>query len=171
MRHLWIAAVAGLMLASGPASAGTDFLTYQGANAVQQGQGGDMKTVDGIDFWLDGSPPRRFQILGSIVDERHKTGLVGAIAMSGLEHDIAKRAHAAGGDAVILTASQDNVQGYVGGAHGSAYGNRYSAFGSSVASARPIESHASRFLVVKYLADDASPPAAAVPVLPHGAPW
>lgn len=164
-------ALAGLILAtsaliSPTASAGTDFLTYQGRDAVQEGRGGNMKVVDGVDFWLDGSPPRRFQILGSIVDERHKTGLIGAMAMSNLEQDIAKRAHAAGGDAVILTDAQDNVHGYVSSNFASASGNGYSAFGNSTGRTRPIESHASRYLVVRYLPDDPALPASAPPPTP-----
>ena len=142
VRGLTAAIVVFVTLASASiAAAGTEFLKYQGRDAIQVGQGGSSKVVDGIDFWIDGTPPRRFQVLGTISDERHKTGLIGVIAMSGLEHDVAKLAHEAGADAVILSGAQDNVEGYVGSTGSTAY-------------VRPIESHASRYLVIKYLPDD-----------------
>lgn len=139
--------IAGLIMAASvaagsPGSAGTQFLTYQGDDGIQKGQGGEAKVVDGVDFWVEGSPPRRFQILGTIEDERHKTGLIGMVAMSGLERDIAKKAREAGGDAVILSGSQDNVKGYVGSSSGSTF------------FAHPIESRSSRYVVVKYLSDE-----------------
>jgi len=151
-----LAAAVGLLLAS-PAPAGTQLLTYDGPDAIKQGHGGEKKVVDGVDFWLSGSPPRRFQVLGSIEDERHKTGLFGALSMSGLENDIARQARSAGGDAVILTDAHDNLQGYVGTGFGSAYGSRYGAFGSVSTFSRPVESHSSRYVVVKYLPDGAAP--------------
>lgn len=142
---------------SAVAHAGTQFLAYEGKDAIQDGRGGEKKVVGGIEFWLDGSPPHRFQILGTIQDERHKTGLIGAIAMSSLEADVAKAARAAGGDAVILMGEQDNVQGYAGSTFGNAqqYGNR--AYGNAYSHSRPIESHASKYLVVKYLPDPPPP--------------
>jgi hypothetical protein len=147
-----------------PAQAGTQFLAYQGPDAVKQGRGGDMKTVDGVDFWLDGSPPRRFQVLGVVEDERLKTGIIGLIRMSSLERDMARMVHSAGGDAVILTDARDDVLGIsstsFGGVSGSAFGTgsfvNFSASGSSTTFARPVESRASRYVVVRYLPEDPS---------------
>jgi len=48
--------------------AGPDFLAYEGRNAIHEGQGGEKKTVDGIDFWSNRDPPHRFQVLGSLTD-------------------------------------------------------------------------------------------------------
>ncbi len=140
--------VAGLILAAlataaTPVAAGTEFLSYEGRDAIQVGQGGERKVVDGIDFWLDGSPPHRFQILGSITDERWRSGLIGVIAMSALEHDIAKRTKAVGGDAVILSDSHDNIEGYSS-----------SALGNSTSITHAYGTHASRYVVVKYLPDE-----------------
>src|SRR5665213_3594899 len=78
------------------------FLAYEGRNAIHQGQGGEKKTVNGVDFWSNGDPPHKFKVLGSLTDRRHETGLVGMVRMSTLESDNAKAARAAGGDAVIL---------------------------------------------------------------------
>jgi hypothetical protein len=41
-----------------------DFVSYEGKDAVREGQGGERKTVDGIDFWSNGAPPRKFKIIG-----------------------------------------------------------------------------------------------------------
>jgi hypothetical protein len=100
--------VAGAMvvmaLLAGPAAwAGTGFLTYEGWDSVQQGRGGEKKVVAGVDFWMQGSPPRRFKILGSIDGARRKGGLAGMVSFSSPEDAVAKQTLAAGGDAVILT--------------------------------------------------------------------
>ena len=95
-----------------------------------------------------------------------KTGIYGMIRMHGLEPEIAKMARSAGGDAVILQGQDDDVIG--ASSFGSAYatGGRgwASAFGSSFMA--PIKAHESRYIVVKYLGDDAAgpSPAAALPI-------
>jgi hypothetical protein len=158
MRAAALAAVTGIGLALATAAhAGTQFLTYEGPDAVKQGQGGERKTVDGVDFWLEGSPPHRFQVLGVIEDERLKSGLIGFIRMSSLEGDMARLVHKAGGDAVILTDTHENLLGVVGSSFGSAYGNRFGAWGSATSFASPVESRASKYAVVKYLPDGAAP--------------
>ena len=94
-----------------PARAAPKFLAYEGKNAIHDGQGGDKQTVDGVDFWSDGDPPHKFQVLGSLTDRRHQSGIYGAIRMSDLDKDIAKAARAAGGDAVILQSEESEVIG------------------------------------------------------------
>jgi hypothetical protein len=161
-----------LAATAGPSIAGPEFLTYEGRNAVHEGQGGEKKTVDGVDFWMTGDPPHRFQVLGSLTDRRHQSGLIGAIRMSTLDPDIAKAAKAAGGDAVILESEDSdviggsayantNVSGYGGG--GAFHGNAFTVGGSHL-----IRKHDSRWMVVKYLPDDpaAGPPAAPIPPAP-----
>ena len=144
-----------------------EFLPYEGRNSVHDGQGGNRKTVNDVDFWSNGDPPRRYQVIGIITDERHKSGLWGLISMSNLESDIAKTAKGAGGDAVILVAAQDEVTGVVGSSFGDLTGSATasasggfasgnssaSGFGFGMSSA--IKQHDSRFLVVKYLPDAA----------------
>jgi hypothetical protein len=97
------AVVAAALLAGPAARAGTGFLTYDGWDSVQQGRGGEKKVVAGVDFWVAGSPPRRFKILGSIDGARRKGGLAGMIAFSSPENSVAKQVRQVGGDAVILT--------------------------------------------------------------------
>jgi len=141
------------------AAAAQEFLPYEGKNAIHDGEGGNRKTVNGIDFWTNGDPPKRYQVIGAITDERHKTGLIGLFSMSNLERDIAKAAKDNGGDAVILTDAKDEVTGVVGTSYGSATGSATGGmataqgFGSGFA--RPVKEHESRYLVVKYLADTA----------------
>lgn len=155
----------------GPASAvlASDFVAYEGKDAIQEGTGGEKKTVDGIDFWSNGAPPRKFQLLGFITDSRLKTGLVGMFRMSGLESSIAKEAKKASGDAVILTDSESETTGYVGQAqttgqanattNGSAYGNNYksttNAWGSSNTTTQTaaVKRQHTRYAVVKYIPD------------------
>jgi hypothetical protein len=129
-------------------------LTYEGRNAVHDGQGGDKKTVNGIDFWSDGDPPRRYKVLGSITDRRMETGIYGMIRMSGLEFDVAKAAATVGGNAVILEREGEDLLGVSGFNSAYATGNEYRAtgFGSSIRA--PVKAHLARYIVVQYLPDD-----------------
>ncbi|HEX3699316.1 MAG TPA: hypothetical protein VHV27_01450 [Phenylobacterium sp.] len=146
------------------AIAGPEFLSYEGPDAVQTGKGGEKKIVAGVDFWMDGTPARKFQVLGSLRDQRHETGLFGAIRMSSYETDIAKAAKAAGGDAVILQSESEEVTGRTGFADTQVNGTH--SFGSfsggafTSMMARDMKNHKARFLVVKYL-DQPQPPSPA----------
>ena len=129
-----------------------EYLAYEGRNATFSGQGGERRTVDGVDMWLRGTPPHRFVVLGSIVDRRHKTGLFGMVRMAMFDGDIVRLTKAAGGNAVILREQHDDVVGAVGSTFGSAnYGN----FNATTV-ARTIEKQQSEFLVVQYLPDEPS---------------
>jgi hypothetical protein len=165
------AITAGLMLAACAQSAiAQEFEPYESRTPqIHDGQGGERKTVNGVDFWMRGEPPRRYQFLGSITDERHKTGLWGLISMAGFEKDIAKTCKDAGGDAVILDTMSDEVTAVttdsfgsgnvtVSGAGNSASGSG-NWFGGGIAS--PVKHQHARFLVIKYLPD--APPAGAAP--------
>jgi hypothetical protein len=149
------------------AIAGPEFLTYEGRDAVHEGQGGEKKTVDGVDFWMSGDPPHRYEVLGSLTDRRHESGLYGAIRMSSLDDDIAKAAKANGGDAVILQAEDNDVIGVASTGTASAYATggpgwaNANGFGSRFS--RPIEAHDSRYLVIKYLTDPPPPAPAPTP--------
>ena len=91
----------------------SDFSSYEGPNAVQVGTGGEKHVVDGVDFWSNGAPPRKFQLLGFITDSRMKSGVIGWFRMHGLESHIADEAKKAGGDAVILVDAEAVTKGYV----------------------------------------------------------
>jgi len=151
---LAVASAANLALAG-------DFIAYEGKDSIQEGTGGEKKTVDGIDFWSNGAPPRKFKLLGYINDARLKSGLIGKLRMSGLESSIAKEAKQVGGDAVILADASAETTGYVGMSNTSAQasatnsGNQTTAqehswtTGATVA----VQKQHSRYAVVKYLED------------------
>ncbi|MFL6727968.1 MAG: hypothetical protein ACJ8FS_15865 [Sphingomicrobium sp.] len=128
-------AIALALLAS-PAWAGDQFSTYEGPDAVQAGTGGAKITKDGVDFWTDGTPPRKYQVLGFLTDSRHDKLLSGhAVGSSGL----AKRVREAGGDALIVMGQDERNSGIVGGING--------GFGW----ARSVHKITTKFAVVRYL--------------------
>ena len=49
--------------------ASTDYQPYEGKNNVYEGDGGTKVTVNGVDFWANGTPPRKYAILGMVVSE------------------------------------------------------------------------------------------------------
>jgi len=145
------------------AAAEPKFLSYEGRNSVREGDGGERETVDGVDFWMRGAPPRKFQVIGSLSDRRHASGLVGKMRMSALDHDIAKATRAAGGDAVILESEDRDVVGSIrsGDTNFSGYatpGGSYSGNASSFGISRPIVKHDARYIVVRYLAEEVTAP-------------
>lgn len=146
-----------------------DFIAYEGKDSVQEGTGGAKKTVDGIDFWSDGAPPRPFKLLGYIDDTRHKSGLFGLARMAGLEGSIAKTARKNGGDAVILITSEAQTKGIAtqshetGNATVSSYGGNQATVNGSTSGnswATRVENQHSRYAVVKYLVTEPSEPMA-----------
>ncbi len=161
------AGILALALVAGAASASPEFMSYEGRNSIHEGQGGERKTVEAVDFWMRGDPPRRYQVIGSLTNERHKSGVWGAIRMSSLDTDIAKAAKAAGGDAVILDAQGDEVTGVVSDDYENLSGNNgggmfnANAFGGG--SKRAIKEHNSRYLVIKYLPEASIPPPTTTP--------
>jgi len=158
----------------------TDFVSYEGKDAIQEGTGGGKKMMDGIEFWSDGAPPRIFKIIGYVTDSRLKSGLIGMIRMSGLDSSIAKEAKKAGGDAVILTNSEAVTKGSISNTHtnttstantsgninattsgnttAGTFGAATTASGQSNSTtfAAPVQQQHTKYAVIKYLADDSS---------------
>jgi hypothetical protein len=138
-----------------------EFVAYEGKNAIKEGEGGAKKTIDGVDFWSDGTPPYKFKIVGFITDRRHKTGLVGMFRMSNLESDIAEIAKNQGGDAVISISSESEVVGGIGQNFGTATGSATtmggvttgSAMGTSSMITQSVQKQNSKYMLVKYLKD------------------
>jgi hypothetical protein len=125
----------------------TEFQSWEGRNSVVEGRGGTRKVVDGMDVWTYGDPPRRFQVLGIIQDNRPG----GIIPMAQMKHDIVAKARQSGGDAVIILSSQSQLAGYYtsGSATAYGYGNFASAYGNSTTV--PLTRHTATFVVIKYL--------------------
>ena len=157
------AAALSLMLTFGLQRASAEgFTPYEGKDAVQEGTGGAKKTVDGIDFWSNGAPPRKFQIIGFMEDSRRKSGLFGMVRMASLEGSIAKIAKEQGADAVILVESGDEVVGIYsqnnqtvsGTASGSGNTTYMQGSGSGTSSSIGVKDHHSKYAVVKYLPEE-----------------
>jgi len=152
-----------------------DFTAYEGKNTIFDGNGGEKTTVDGVDFWSNGAPPRKFKLLGYIEDTRLKSGVFGKIRMSGLQSTIAKETKKAGGDAAILVDANAETTGSVGfsntnaQASATSYGNTATAQGHSftTGATAAVQHQHTRYAVVKYLeVDPASPSSTDVPVAP-----
>jgi len=136
-----------------------EFIIFEGKDSVREGDGGSKKVVNGMDFWVDGAPPKPFKLIGYITDRRHKTGLFGMISMSGLESSVVEVAKKNGGDAVIQVSSESETVGTAFNSTGTAnvtstgYGNtvKSSGFGTTNGFAAPVQKQQSKFAVVKYV--------------------
>ena len=87
----------------------TKFTEYHGSE-VLQGAGGEERSVNGIVFWQNGYPDRKYKILGVIEESRKHRLPLGRFSRifsdggnsDGRDSAIAKAAHEHGGDAVIF---------------------------------------------------------------------
>ena len=121
----------------------TEYKVYEGKGSAIEGKGGTKVIVDGMEFWDNGEPPRKFKVIGIIEDERPS----GRIQMSQLRSDIVKKARDAGGEAVVQMGSQSQILGYTHSGSASAYGN--SAYGSGMS--LPLSRNFAKFAVIKYV--------------------
>jgi len=104
-----------LLLVLLTACASVNYQPYEGkAGAVFEGQGGSKLVVDGIEFWDNGAPPRKFMVLG------YATGAIGAGAYADnmIRSGIAKEVKAKGGSAAILVNGNTSFRGIVQAAPG-----------------------------------------------------
>lgn len=85
------------------------FATYEGPDAVRTGTGGSKLTKHGIDYWISGSPPRRYRLLGRLTDARY-TAYHSDVAGS---PSIAKRVKQLGGNAVVVIHRRSNSEGAI----------------------------------------------------------
>jgi hypothetical protein len=90
----------------------TEFVEYRGPSDFQ-GQGGTVRTVDGIDIWQTGTPNRKYKVLG-VIDQSHydNHSLISMIASATKDSDLIKLVKAHGGDAVIVLGNRSAVTGY-----------------------------------------------------------
>jgi hypothetical protein len=154
----WIFMFALCLLVGGCAS--TNYSAFEGGRVVE-GTGGTKKTVDGIDIWNNGTPPRKFKVIG-IIDDVRRQSLIG---MAGYEGALVKKAKEAGGDGIIFLDSHSELVGYYnsgesGTAHttGSAYGygntayyqgqTTYQSYGSTTSA---IRNKVTKVAVIKYV--------------------
>lgn len=90
------------------AGCSTNYYPYSGSG-IYQGRGGASKNVDGVDIWLDGTPPRKFKIIGYITDSRHS----GRISLALRDSALAAAAKNNGGDGILLKAEQTTFYGAI----------------------------------------------------------
>jgi hypothetical protein len=124
----------------------TEYYTYSGS-PVMIGTGGASKNVNGIDLWITGTPPRKFQVIGYITDSRFG----GPIAMAGRNAGMAAEAKRAGGDGLIMSSDWMNQLGTysTGNAYAWSTGNSVNVTGNAVA--MPIIRREGRYYVIRYI--------------------
>lgn len=127
-----------------PAQAKPQFAAYEGPDSVQEGRGGTRMTRNGVDYWTTGAPPRRYQIIGIVTDNKC---LGSRLCGDPIDRPaIADMVKANGGDAVIVLGKSNDARGMVGGASAYGGGNFATGYGWSAA----ISDHASSMLVIRY---------------------
>ena len=80
---------------------GPEFQRYVGPSGETKGSGGTVETVAGVDFWQNGTPPRKFRILGEFDDEWRGGGL----ERSDMKY-LARHVKEQGGDAAIFVSAE-----------------------------------------------------------------
>lgn len=91
-----------------------DFQAYEGKNNLYEGQGGTKVVVDGIDFWANGSPPRKYSIVGVAVGEVGS----GVGDESLIRSSVAKVVRKHGGDAAVQVTNNSSFNGIVSAGSG-----------------------------------------------------
>lgn len=124
----------------------TEYYTYSGS-PVYVGTGGASKNIDGIDLWVVGSPPRKYTVIGYIIDSRPNRG----IPLLTMQADMASRAKKAGGDGLLLNLEQVNYAGTVSSSSFSTFANGNTLTGSGVGLSVPLSNRESRYYVIKYV--------------------
>ena len=136
----------------------TKFYSYSGAKVIT-GTGGASKKVDGIDLWIEGTPPGNFEIVGVIHDHRPGRG----ISMLLRDGKIAAVAKQQGGDGVLLSFDERETVGSFtsGNSYTTGQATAYKTLGgvqaygsantSSTAISQTITRRNSKFYVIRYL--------------------
>ena len=121
------------------ACAQTDYQVYEGRSGPQiiEGIGGTKQIIDGYEVWDNGTPPRRYQVLGvtSIEDFDNVFG------NQRIRSALASQIKAAGGDAAVVVDA-------MGG--GSGMGMAFSSRGG-FAAGPTFNKKQQRFQIIKYL--------------------
>jgi hypothetical protein len=152
-----IMTVSSLIILASCASHGPEFIAYND-NTIFEGHGGVVRSVNGIELWTDGSPDRKFRILGVIAVKQGTAlklpGLLNQLAQSGQliqsspESRLAAVAKAHGGDAVIIIQNRRNHDGFSDPESGTGAGTE-AEFSQGETS--PKNGHAREAYIVKYV--------------------
>lgn len=148
--HRWSALPSALgVLAIAAACSGcasTEFTPAGGRHQVVQGKGGTHIVVDGMAIWDSDGPPRRYEVIGLIEDQRSES----VLPMARWHANVVKRAREAGGSALVQVRSESQAAGYhVLGTGAATEANRGPALGQ--APAVPLKRHSSAFQVIRYV--------------------
>ena len=84
-----------------------DYRPYDAKAKLYQGEGGAALSVDGVDFWTNGSPPGKFSILGIAT---HESG-AGYSDVSVIRLAVVEKAKQVGGSAVIQISNNTSFSG------------------------------------------------------------
>jgi hypothetical protein len=135
---------AAALLLSGCAS--TEFQPFEGPS-IFEGRGGTKTVTDGIDFWENGEPPRKFKLLGIVSDQR-SNALIHTLSM---KRDIARKAKEQNADAVILLSRESRFMGVVhnGTAMTQIYGN--TAVTQSDGSSSAVMRNTAKYAIIRYV--------------------
>lgn len=144
------ARVMGAVLAAGVVVlvAGCATAQYQPAGGkaqVAQGKGSLLRVLDGMEVWDADGPPRRYEVVGRIDDERTS----GALPRPQSGANVVKLAREAGGVALIELRREAQDAGYKVLGTGAATERQGPALGQ--APAVPLTRQATAYLVIRYL--------------------
>ena len=108
-RQVLLSMIGCLAIAGCTALVSSDYQPYEGRNNVYEGVGGTKVVVEGVDFWANGSPPRKFAILGVV------TSAIGAGYGDEaiIRSSVASRAKQVGGDAAIQINNNTTFSGII----------------------------------------------------------
>ncbi|MDP2072298.1 hypothetical protein [Methylotenera sp.] len=85
----------------------TDFQPYEGKNNLYEGEGGTKVIVNGVEFWANGSPPRKYSIVGMVVSEVGSG--IGDESM--IRSAVANKVKEKGGDAAVQVTNNTTFSG------------------------------------------------------------
>jgi hypothetical protein len=159
-----IMTVLSLVILVSCASPDPEFTAYKD-NTLFEGHGGVVRSVNGIELWMDGSPDRKFKILGVVVvkpgTKFRLPGLLNELAQAGQlmqsspESHLASEAKAHGGDAVIIIQNGRKHASFSDPESGTGAGNEAdNEAGFSQGETSPKHGHAREAYIVKYAEGD-----------------
>ena len=91
------------------ACATVDYQPYEGTKKTHLGEGGTKLVTNGIDFWANGEPNRKYQILGIAVSEVGSGFGDEGLIRSSVSKEVIKQ----GGNAAIQLTNNERVSGAI----------------------------------------------------------
>lgn len=84
-----------------------DFQSYEGKDNLYEGEGGTKLVVGDIDFWVNGAPPRKYSILGTVTSEIGGGSWDEAVMRSAVASEVRKQ----GGNAAVEVDNNSSLTG------------------------------------------------------------